>query len=85
MKTKLTLNIEDSVVAKAKKISVRKRKSLSALIEEYLDSLDAPRNGKKPFRSSITGRIRKLTRKVKLPLQETKKQWRKHLDTKYGR
>ena len=34
--------------------------------------------------ASITGKIRKLTRKVNLPSSETKKQWRKHLDLKHG-
>ncbi len=84
MKTKLTLNIEDSVVVKAKKNSVRKRKSLSSLIEEYLNSMNSPAKVKKNKSTSITGKIRKLTRKVNLPSSETKKQWRKHLDLKHG-
>ena len=39
MKTKLTLTIEQSVVEEAKRYSRKNRKSLSALIEEFLHQL----------------------------------------------
>ncbi len=39
MKTKLTLTIEQSVIEEAKQYSRKNRKSLSALIEEFLHQL----------------------------------------------
>jgi hypothetical protein len=35
MKTKLTLNIDDKIVARAKKVSTRKKISLSSIVENY--------------------------------------------------
>lgn len=37
MKTKLTLSIDKKTLLKARKLSVRKKKSLSKLFEEYVE------------------------------------------------
>lgn len=37
MKTKLTLSIEKKTLLKAKKLSARKKKSISKLFEEYVE------------------------------------------------
>ncbi len=39
MKTKLTLNIDDKVIEKAKKFTSRKNISLSSVVENYLAEL----------------------------------------------
>ena len=39
MDTKLTLKLNESVIARAKKYAANKKMSLSGLIENYLDSL----------------------------------------------
>lgn len=39
MKTKLTLNIDDKIVEKAKKFTSRKNISLSSVVEDYLAEL----------------------------------------------
>jgi hypothetical protein len=41
MYSKLTLNIRRSVIEKAKKSARRKKKSLSRLVEDYLEKLSA--------------------------------------------
>ncbi len=39
MLTKLTLNIEEEVVAKAKRYALKKNRSVSKIVEEYLNSI----------------------------------------------
>jgi hypothetical protein len=89
MKTKLTLNVDDKIVARAKKASARRKVSLSSVVEDYLDkfstkSLPKKNEGKEP---SLLERIRKYTKNAK-PLPENydyKKVWHDHLDEKYGK
>jgi hypothetical protein len=89
MKTKLTLNIDDKIVARAKRASAKRKVSLSFIVEEYLDkfsnhSLPKKNKNEEP---SILERIRKYTKKAK-PLPDDydyKKVWHQHLDEKYGK
>jgi hypothetical protein len=46
MATKLTLSIDEKVIERAKKISLQKGKSISKLVEEYLDSLSKKNESK---------------------------------------
>ncbi len=88
MKTKLTLNIDDSIVARAKKASAKKKVSLSAVVEEYLDKFSKNNSQQKEAKKepSLIDRIRKYTRHVNLPDDyDYKKVWHKHLDEKYGK
>lgn len=39
MLTKLTLSIDDEVIAKAKTYATRKKRSISKIVEEYLNNL----------------------------------------------
>ena len=41
MNTKLTLSIEQDVIERAKKYAQRTRRSISALVEDYLSSISA--------------------------------------------
>lgn len=89
MKTKLTLNVDDKIVARAKKASAKRRVSLSSVVEDYLEKYSSTALPKK---NKITGpslleRIRKYTRHAK-PLPENydyKKAIHEHLDKKYGK
>lgn len=87
MKTKLTLNIDDGIIKKAKQVSARKKVSLSSIIEEYLVRYTAgtvsKRNSSK--KNSITTRIRKLTKPVAVSDAQLKNIRAKHLQTKYGK
>ena len=58
MNTKLTLTIDDSVIAEAKKYASRKGESLSALVENYLKSVtkkDKPSDKFSPIVKSLKG------------------------------
>ncbi len=88
MKTKLTLNVDDKIVARAKKISAKKKVSLSSVVEEYLDKFSknyAQQKDVKP-KPSLIERIRKYTKHLNLPDDyDYKKAWHQHLDEKYGK
>ena len=88
MKTKLTLNIDDKIVARAKRVSAKRKTSLSSLVEEYLDRISKSNSHEKNRESepSLLERIRKYTKNAK-PLPEYfdyKKAMHEHLDEKYG-
>ncbi len=88
MKTKLTLNVDDKIVARAKKVSAKKNVSLSSVVEEYLDKFSRNNAQQKEVEHepSLIERIRKYTKQVKLPEDyDYKKVWHQHLDEKYGK
>ncbi|MBK9109674.1 MAG: hypothetical protein IPM92_15195 [Saprospiraceae bacterium] len=63
MTTKLTLTVEKSVIEKAKKYAKETDRSLSKLIESYLESLIQD----KESRGKISPKLKKLVGSVKLP------------------
>ena len=76
MKTKLTLNIDDKIVARAKRASVKRKVSLSSVVEDYLDkfsqrSLSIKSESREP---SLLDRIRKYTHPVNKTDEELDKQ-----------
>jgi len=86
MKTKLTLNVDDKIVARAKRASARRKVSLSSLVEDYLEELsekDAQIKKSKPA-LDIIERIRKYTRPVEISDAEIKKQLTGYLEKKHG-
>ncbi|MBO9682956.1 MAG: hypothetical protein J7502_09865 [Flavisolibacter sp.] len=87
MKVKLTLNINERIIKKAKQVSARKKVSLSAVVEEYLAYFSGESVPQKsvPKKNSITQRIRKLTRPVAVSDSELKEMRAKHLQSKYGK
>jgi hypothetical protein len=93
MKTKLTLNVDDKIVARAKKMSAKKKVSLSAVVEEYLDKFSKndlqdknDREKHEKAEPSLIERIRKYTKNLNLPDDyDYKKAWHQHLDEKYGK
>jgi hypothetical protein len=86
VKTKLTLNVDDKIVARAKKASAKKNVSLSAVVEKYLDAFSKKNVSKTDTGPSadIIQRIRKYTRPVKISDSEIKKQLAEYLEEKYG-
>ena len=87
MKTKLTLNIESSVIKRAKKNASNKKISLSAIVEDYLQQFSGNNTRKKSpkKRKTITQRIKEITKPVQISDSELKTAWHKHLDEKYGK
>ena len=86
MKTKLTLNINDKIIKKAKQVSAKKKVSLSSVVEEYLTNFAEGTSGKSiRKKNSITQRIRKLTKPVSISDSELKEARAKHLQAKYGK
>lgn len=89
MKKKLTLNVDDKIVARAKKASAKKKVSLSSVVEDYLEKYSSntlPKKSKN-IQPSLLERIRKYTKHGK-PLPENynyKQAWHEHLDEKYGK
>jgi hypothetical protein len=66
MKTKLTLSIDKKTVSKARKLSIRTKKSLSKLFEEYVER-EMPEKTSTPLTDKLTGiikgKVSKLTYK----------------------
>jgi hypothetical protein len=88
VKTKLTLNIDDKIVEKAKRFTSRKNISLSSVVEDYLAELSTKNISKQKDllrKNTITQRIRKLTRPIQISDAQIKKQLVKHLEEKYGK
>ncbi len=80
MTTKLTLTIDDSVIAIAKKYAKQKRKSLSDIVENYLMSLTS----KESKEEEISPRILNLMGVIKLADDfDYKKELTKGLVKKY--
>ena len=86
MKTKLTLNVDDKIVARAKRESAKRNVSLSFVVENYLDRFsqsDIHEKGKKT-EPTLLERIRKYTHPVEISDEEIEKLKEEHLREKYG-
>lgn len=80
MTTKLTLTIDDSVIATAKEFAKNNGKSLSQIVENYLVTLTAPDK----MQEEISPRILKLMGAIELPEDfEYKKSFTEALSKKY--
>ena len=86
MKTKLTLNVDDKIIARAKRASAKKKVSLSSVVENYLDRFSKNDSLKNVNSSepSLFERIRKYTHPVKISDEELKERREEHLREKYG-
>ncbi len=62
MTTKLTLSLEKSIIEKAKSFAKKSGKSLSELIENYLESITNDHGTEKP-----SLKLKKIVGSVKLP------------------
>lgn len=84
MKTKLTLNIEDTIIKKTKKLSKKRNKSISAIVEEYLEKITSGKNNDET-QETFTQRFRKLFPVKPLKSYDYKKVINEYRDEKYGR
>ena len=84
MKTKLTLNIDDAVIEKVKAVSKKRKISISAMVENYFESILDLQIRKKTEQKSFTQRFRKLTRAVTISDKELESMRYEHIKTKHG-
>jgi hypothetical protein len=86
MKTKLTLNVDDKIVARAKKASAKRKVSLSSVVEDYLERYSSSALPKKSQNAepSFLERIRKFTHPVEISDEEIDKRIEEHMKEKYG-
>lgn len=81
MDTKLTLKLDSSIIEEAKRYAKDKNTSLSKLIETFLGNLVEPIEN-----HEISPLVRSLSGVVKLTKNfDEKKEYRKHLVSKYGK
>jgi hypothetical protein len=86
MKTKLTLNIDEDVIQKAKILSKRQKQSISSIVENYLlKVIGFKTNSSFPKEETFTEKFRKKFSAKKVTPINYKQQWHKHLDEKYGK
>ncbi len=80
MTTKLTLTIEKNVIEKAKTYAKETGRSLSEMIESYLENLVDENNTKE----KISPRLKKIVGVVTLPKDfDEKKELRKYFENKH--
>ena len=81
MTTKLTLSINEATVQKAKRLSRKRGKSISKMVEEYLNSLSEREEEKK----SPVQQIKEILKgKITDPHIDWKKVKKEKLSKKYG-
>jgi hypothetical protein len=80
MTTKLTLSINQKTVQRAKLLSRKRGKSISKMVEEYLDSISEKEEQKESPMSHINKIMEPYLEKIKLPenadYREMIRQWR---------
>lgn len=82
MNTKLTLTIEEEIIAKAKKYAKSKNRSLSDIIENYLKSLTKETESQK--NEHLTPLVKSLKGSFKIANEiDYKKELRDRLQAKY--
>ncbi|MDQ6903573.1 MAG: DUF6364 family protein [Bacteroidota bacterium] len=86
MKAKLTLNVDDKIVARAKRVSAKRKVSLSSVVEDYLEKYSSSAVPKKSKNTepSFLERIRKFTHPVEITDEEIDKLIEEHVKEKYG-
>ncbi|OYY99726.1 MAG: hypothetical protein B7Y37_13440 [Sphingobacteriia bacterium 28-36-52] len=79
MTTKLTLTVEKDVIERAKSFAKKSGRSLSEIIEQYLDTITQDNNDQK-----ISPKLKKLVGVVKLPKDfDEKKEYQSYLEEKH--
>lgn len=79
MNTKLTLNVDRSVIARAKKYASETGRSLSEIIENYLSSLT-----ESDTKQKISPKLKNIVGAVKLPKNfDEKKALKKYFEQKH--
>jgi len=83
MTTKLTLTLDKRIIERAKRLSKKRKKSLSRIIEDYLSTLTMEdKNSVSAI--EITPFVRSLSSKVMIPKDfNIKEEYHRHLEEKY--
>lgn len=81
MTTKLTLSLDDKIVAKAKKIAARKKTSISKLVANYFEKLPEDENKKDP--SVLIGILKPRNKSVSVDDAIKNARW-EYLKKKHG-
>jgi hypothetical protein len=81
MTTKLTLSLDDKIVAKAKKIAARKKTSISKLVSTYFEKLPENENKKDP--SILIGILKPKNKSISVEDAIKNARW-EHLKKKHG-
>ncbi len=84
MKTKLTLNIEDTVIKKTKVFSKKRNKSISAIVEEYLKKITSKKSNHQNG-ETFSQNFRKLFPPKSVKNYDYKKVINEYREEKYGR
>lgn len=80
MTTKLTLTVEESVIKKAKSYAKHTGRSLSELIEKYLETLTEENRDKK----KLSSKLKRIVGAVKLPKDfDEKKELNAYFENKH--
>ena len=80
MTSKLTLTIEKSVIERAKRYAAQSGRSLSQIIEGYLEKI----TNEKDSKEDISPKLKQIVGAVKLPKDfDEKKELRKYLEKKH--
>lgn len=80
MTTKLTLTVEKSVIEKAKSYAKKTGRSLSELIEKYLENITSDEKNE----NEISPKLKKIVGAVKLPENfDEKKELRAYMEKKH--
>ena len=81
MNVKLTLKLDSTVIARAKKYANKRNTSLSKMIESYLDSVTS----EDIAGIEITPLVKSLSGVIQLPVDyDHRKDYTDHLDQKYS-
>ncbi len=81
MVTKLTLSINEETIERAKRISKKRGKSISKMVEEYFNSLPEKNETKETAVYKIKNILKGKNTKADIDWKEVKKE---HLKDKYG-
>ena len=84
MTTKLTLSINEETVKKAKRISRKRGKSISKMVEEFLNSVSEKEAEKKEPEDALAKIKQIMQGKISDPHVDWKKVKMEHLRKKYG-
>lgn len=80
MTTKLTLSLDDKIIARAKKIARKRGKSLSKMVEEYFNSIPEKKEKVGFIVEQLENRTKPYLEKLKLPegadYKEIAREWK---------
>lgn len=79
MQTKLTLRLDDGLIRKAKRFSKKTGKSVSKMVADYFEKLDAPSSGEVEEISPKVASLKGLLKKADVFEED----YRRHLEEKH--